>query len=489
MTTAALRGYVLEEVLAKLLHSSGYHLLTQADQDHDALKSGSNGLLVRGRGANHQADALGDLKVPIPFSLPVRLFVEAKFKKSRVGLEDVRNALAVVTDVNERHSTDSAKHLRIPLRRHHYRYSLFSTSGFTAAAEAFALTHQISLIDLQGPAFRPLRVLVRQAARDLLDLQRGAGAVGMPVGQVRAAIRSALETGAPVDLVRWTPMDAGLAPAGLPTHPLRRLATHLADEVAGLGLILGFLRAPFVLALKPDDVAAFEEWLADAGAVERITIRFAGREQAEGDWVIVPRTAPRRALLRFGVPPRLLAWLLSGEGDAKEVAQEFFSSIVVFGARGRSVELRLDERSRESQRYRGLSRREMYDALRVELADPTLAEAPPPQPRQQRLRGDHAVWNAGAVEELLRRLRHEGRTPQVRILGEAAQTGSISRQRILELSGQSTLHGVIKPIWRITTDLIVAGRLSPAAEPALMPASGRHRYVMPDDLATLLRDA
>jgi hypothetical protein len=128
----ALRGYVLEEVLARLLSESGYRLLLEDSEDADALRAGPHGLLARGRGSDHQADALGELLIPTPFSLPVRLFVEAKFRGKRIGISDVRNALGVVSDVNEHFASDARR--VFPLRRHHYRYALFSVSGFTAAA-------------------------------------------------------------------------------------------------------------------------------------------------------------------------------------------------------------------------------------------------------------------------------------------------------------------------------------------------------------------
>jgi hypothetical protein len=60
VSESALRGYVLEEILARLLSRSGYRLLVKASQDAAALRDGRHGLLVRGRGSDHQADALGD---------------------------------------------------------------------------------------------------------------------------------------------------------------------------------------------------------------------------------------------------------------------------------------------------------------------------------------------------------------------------------------------------------------------------------------------
>src|SRR5262245_9185203 len=116
-----LRGYVLEEVLARLLRDNGYSLLVDASQDRDALTQGADGLLGRGRCTDPQLDALGELLIPTPFSLPLRLFAEAKFMNKKVDITVVRNALGVLSDVNEHHRKDVEHHF--PLRRYHYRYA------------------------------------------------------------------------------------------------------------------------------------------------------------------------------------------------------------------------------------------------------------------------------------------------------------------------------------------------------------------------------
>jgi hypothetical protein len=502
-TAAALRGYLLEEVLAKLLADSGYSLLTCEDQDQDALKAGRHGLLVRGRGANHQADALGDLKVPIPFSLPVRLFVEAKFKDPKVGLRDVRNALAVVTDVNERHNTDGARRLRLPFRRYHYRYSLFSMSGFSGPAEEFALAHQISLIDLQGPAFDGLRNIVSRTAEGLLELQARENIPTLPTGQIRTALRLALETIRPAPgRARVDVPDAGIQalrrateqPVLLPEAPLQRLADSLAQQIGESGLILGFLKAPFLLALQPDDVEQFQQWLRGAAAVVNMNIRFAPGGPVDGDWVVIPQGAPRGAMLRFGVPARLLEWLVSGDADpsnqAAEVKREFFSSMTIFDREGRSVELRLNRRQSESLTGPPMPGRTRYDALREELADPHLPEAP----RRPVGRRDvpHGFWTAHAARELLHRLRGEGRVAQVQVLRAAAHTGSITRRQFFEVTGyppERGLRGIRRPILRITADLVAAGILPPGVEPALARPQSQQdlAFVMPPDLAAILR--
>jgi hypothetical protein len=150
----ALAGYLLEEALAQLLRHNGYRLLSTADEDPFALREAGHGLLVRGRGADHQADALGELLMPSPFSLPVRLFVEGKNRGAKVSLAEVRNAHGTISDVNEHYSSQLAGAKSRPQRRYQYRYALFSAKGFKADAQGYALAQQISLIDLGRPSSR-----------------------------------------------------------------------------------------------------------------------------------------------------------------------------------------------------------------------------------------------------------------------------------------------------------------------------------------------
>jgi hypothetical protein len=493
ISPAALSGYLLEEVLAKMLASSGYRLLVDAEQDHDALTVGKHGLLVHGRGADHQADALGDLAVPIPFSLPVRLFLEAKFKGQPVGLTDVRNALAVVTDVNERYSTDGAQGLRLPFRRYHYRYSLFSMSGFTGPAQDFALAHQISLVDMQGAAFEGLREMITQATNELLELAARSNITVLPTQQARMVVRVALGT-----------MDGRhVAPEAdahnlLPERPLRALADALARQVSGDRLVLGFLKAPFLLALQPDDVHEFKHWLRHAPAHVEVRIRFARGGPVEGDWVIIPDGAPRGARLRFGIPARLLEWLVSGEALPAELAaqakQEFFSSVVIFYHTGRSVELRLIRPNAGWLTRDASPTLSRYDQLKEDLTDPDLPE--PPIWRRRDADATHTTgsWTTGAAGELLRRLEDEGWVAQTLVLRAVAINGGrITRQQIFSAAGFSaerTLRGFLRPVERITSDLESEGRLQPEVAPALKrepPTGSELVFVSPPVLVRVLR--
>ena len=184
----ALRGYVFEEVLAKLFQGSGYDLLVSADQDPSALVSGSNGLRIRGRGADHQVDVLGQLATRIPFTFPLRLFIEAKFKTAKIGLPEVRNAVGVLNDVNEHYSTAVANKR---YKRYDYRYLLVSASGFTKDAEQYSMAQRVSLIDFGGPAFADIVQHVDRITKSLYSLAANTAVSSFPVEQMREAMRRA----------------------------------------------------------------------------------------------------------------------------------------------------------------------------------------------------------------------------------------------------------------------------------------------------------
>jgi hypothetical protein len=152
------KGKVLEEVLAYLIRNAGYQLLVDPAQDPTELARRGNGLVVKGRGAVHQADVLGQLSWIPAFTFPIRLFVEAKWhENAKTGLPEVRNAVGVLQDVNQNFTTRSGPRNPIPIKRFTYCYSLFSTTGFSKPAQDMALAHLVSLIDLSGPEFSGLR--------------------------------------------------------------------------------------------------------------------------------------------------------------------------------------------------------------------------------------------------------------------------------------------------------------------------------------------
>ena len=161
------RGYLLEIVVSKLIEINGYDVINVADNDEIVKRS--NGLNVRGRGGYHQFDTLGRFRITPPFAYPLRLFVEAKFYDSRVGIEKVRMGVGVLEDVNTNYSTVKMNLEELSVEKYQYHYAIFSTSGFTEDAQRFAIAHKISLIDLSGDEYRNIVDLIRRIVEKLFS--------------------------------------------------------------------------------------------------------------------------------------------------------------------------------------------------------------------------------------------------------------------------------------------------------------------------------
>lgn len=513
-----LSGYLLEEVLVHLLRGNGYTLLKQVADDPDALVMKSNGLRVRGRGAEHQADALGELRVPVPFSLPIRLFVEAKNRGKESGLGDARNAHGVIHDVNERFSTEAMWGYTHPLRRHRYCYALFSTGGFSSDAQFFALAHQLSLIDLSGPDFKHLRDLVDEAtkelhgaAEDTFRLKR------FPVGRMRALLREALDR--LDDVIEDVIEDAVELAAPRPTQKRsvgREFDTYLSEwarrftlrlnQAAGVeSLLLGFPPAPFILVLNPTDLGAFEEYVGRHGPNIDVDIHFQTETGLGGDWTVTPSADPGAFYLSFGLPGALEKWLLSvpANSRATKIAQAketLFAHIDLF------LENRLVRLTYTPTPLRPLIRREATNArspstLRTKLKTPP--DAPRRPPKEERplpsetqhhpvVDDSHSGWNEVAAESLMRQLR--GRVDrQAELLRAAAEHGgTLSRSQVYEIAEfpeARTLRGLTRPSRRITAELIAGGHLSSDAGPpfvAHLEKGFATHFTMPQDLVDIL---
>lgn len=148
-----LKGYLLEDAVQKLLEVNGYGVITETGFNIEKLH---NGLNVMGRSSSYPFNSLGQLKWTLPFSNPTRLFVEAKFRENKVGVDLIREAIGVLTDINQNYSTVKLKDDRLNISIFDYHYIVFSTSGFTEEAYKMALAHKIYLIDLSGKEYTEL---------------------------------------------------------------------------------------------------------------------------------------------------------------------------------------------------------------------------------------------------------------------------------------------------------------------------------------------
>lgn len=293
-----LGGYLLEEVVAWMLKSSGYRLLTNATQDQIELVERSNGLRVRGRGAEHQADVLGELAYVPPFSLPLRMFVEAKcYKSNPVDLADVRNAHGVIHDVNQNWT---ASHRPGPPRqRYHYLYALFSTSGFTSDAQRYAQAHQLVLVDLSASAFRPLRKKLAEVSRQMVRAAEEDGLTTFPLREVRAEIRRALGTSS----------HSERASEGFLQGRISSIVDEFASFITGdwrAKMLLGFPAAPIILAMfVPNMQAALASLLENP--TQRVRLSHIGRTETAGTWIA--SSEDQRLEFQFAIPNGIESWI------------------------------------------------------------------------------------------------------------------------------------------------------------------------------------
>jgi hypothetical protein len=321
---AALRGYLLEESLAWLLRFTGYELLVHASEDPNELVMTGDTLLVRGRGARHQVDVLGEFPFTPAFSMPVRLFLEAKYHQQPCGLDLVRNAHGVVYDVNENFMAQPGSR---PRQRYRYCYALFSASGFTAEAQKYALAHQISLVDLSGASFEWLLGAVGSTAWTLAqgnDVPRP-----FPVTWLRMRLRQLLET-APPNLLPQAPQ---------PEIRFRQRAEPVIEQfVASLHhhsqseLLLGFPSAPFVLALAAPDHERFVSF-AESMPDHAVRLRRVGSGRA-AEWSVSPQTDGQAYELTFRLPEHIEDWISDNAGKERprtaEVKQQFLAVITIY---------------------------------------------------------------------------------------------------------------------------------------------------------------
>jgi len=306
------------------MRHSGYDLLVDASQDPDELLMHGSELRVRGRGTSHQVDVLGEFAFTPPFSLPVRLFLEAKHYTQKCGLNVVRNAHGVLADVNQNYVSHAGGR---PRRRFQYCYALFSASGFSPDAEAFAIAHQISLVDLATPSFRWLLDAVAACADQLYQAAVARSLATFPVKDARRRLRHLLDT-SPVA------MPTAMAPRSERTYAqaLTDFAA-LLQQHSEVELLIGFPPAPFILPLVVNDRAAFVSY-ATRHPSHMISIR-RRREGATPEWTataVDDHTAAYR--LSFALPAGIEEWIAENEdrrrSRARMIKNDFLATITIY---------------------------------------------------------------------------------------------------------------------------------------------------------------
>lgn len=358
----SLRGYLLEEALAYLIKNTGYTLLVDKSQDTSGeLKKRRNGLVVIGRGGEHQVDVLGQLSWIPAFTFPIRLFVEAKFRTAKTGIGVVRSAVGIIEDLNQNFSP--MRNTRILINRYNYNYALFSTSGFSKDAVNMAIAHRISLIDLSGPEFSDLRNMIEQVADNIIEYyakredtanntienEDDSLSRNSFITQLRMFIRQQLGTW-PVGVIEnqhWRGQDEGILLDGF----LGELISFLRHYNE---LFVGMANGPFMLVLKADNVNDFISY-GKEHPTHKVKIHWSPNDHGGRKWYIRPVYRHFRDYqLTFTVPKMLGDWIFKSNNSicrALDAKEKFLSNITIYRSSEDKDELyRLIYSSEDTQR-------------------------------------------------------------------------------------------------------------------------------------------
>lgn len=284
---------LLEEVLLHLLRVSGYQPVGAVQSD-PTLGLGPSGLIVKGRGTDHQIDAVADFAVQQPFAYVQRLLVEAKCYDAgkRVELPVLRNAVGVLKDVSEFWIRQGGVPGRRtpPTPRYHYQCAVFSATGFTGPAQDFAFTQDIFPISLENSrSFNRVIEAVRATA-DSLD-QTG---VGTKLSGLRKRVREDLSS---------LSGGGGIASDHAPFE-------QIVDVCRGMsGGLLASLGGQFPVFLSPATGIRVEELQT------RLEVRITWDDNG---WYVNERSPDSRRLFSLDIPRQLfLHYANSGRLSSK----------------------------------------------------------------------------------------------------------------------------------------------------------------------------
>jgi hypothetical protein len=342
MHISAARGAILEELVLHLLALVGYRVVKA---DAEGTREGHSGLEVKGRGAWHQIDALAAFDRTPAFMYPLRLMVEAKCYSANAPVEIgvVRNSVGVLKDIVENFFTfrpSEGDQTEIPVPRFNYHAAIFSTSGYSSAAQRYAMAHQVFLIQYSRirvlePVIQGLLALNQShlSKKDALPNHKTMSAL------LREELRQMLTHGE----VPVSSQFNILNPAGR-RHVRENIVTPLlAIHGSYFGMLQG--RWPMhLLAYKSLPPTAFADQ-------DEVLCRLYGRESDR--WAFVPVNAqegdPNWFRLEFDIPAEILEMVEAARDDKVAIAnvkKEQFSTLDLAGKIDgilRQIRLRVDE--------------------------------------------------------------------------------------------------------------------------------------------------
>lgn len=320
------QGMLLEESLLYLLRFCGYTPITGVGKDH-TLKKGRAGLEVRGRGENHQIDAIADFRVPQPFSNPSRLLIEAKFKDRRIGINVVRNAVGVLKDVSEYWATG-----RPPQKcpRYHYQYAILASSGFSKQAEQYAAAQDVYLIPFaKGGFFTPVLDAIAALQPNGENTERTRRMeLPMSLSTLRRMVRDVLNE----RNVEWRRRDERI-----PTQ--MNMVIRAVREIEFSILAVTLNRLPLVLVPSPG--------VSLADLRDTVYVRIYWNDEG---WYLEEANARQRKLFSFDLPEALFKQYAEQNRLSPERAVQLkgealaqLDALIVQDGRTRLIQFRLDQ--------------------------------------------------------------------------------------------------------------------------------------------------
>lgn len=327
ISISALKGFMLEEVLSKLLENSGYTLISKKvlnyPETYPEFVLRGNGLNIKGRGGTHQADVLGQFPISIPFNYPIRLFVEAKFRKRKTDIDIVRSGIGILTDLNANYQTIDLKGEELLIQRFSYQYAIFSASGFSDNAIKLAIAYKITLIDLRGREYFDLLNTIDEVAH---RLHRDMVSEKIFIGEIRKIIRSRLFNERVLDIERIINLE----------H-LNEILTPLYNIISEYeDLYLASVNSPFSILIKPSAPREFRDFIREVReSTFEVNIRWGFHES--NFWKIYIRNFRENGLtFTFYLPETIEDYIFNRQNHSDVLAnalnakEQFFESMVFY---------------------------------------------------------------------------------------------------------------------------------------------------------------
>ena len=336
MSLSSNKGAILEEVILHLLDKLGFRIVAAGEE---GTRKGSAGTEVQGRGEWHQIDAFAAFDYTPAFIYPLRLLFEAKCysKKFQIGVDVVRNAVGVLKDISENYFSFSSSPRTVEpvmVPRFNYVSAIFSTSGYSATAQRYAIAHQIFLVQYRN------NYLFAPISQGLIALKKGDFKPGFCTSKdstkkVRCYVRWKL--GNQGDQVENPFSESGS----------QRFSENIFKPVQKIGgSYFGMLQGRWPLHLLsteplPNDLFA-----------DRDTIPCEVYGRNGKTWSFVPlnvsQNSPSWFRLEFDLPDKIARLVEEAEGDRQTIANlksEHFSFITLSGMIGgvrRQLRLKMD---------------------------------------------------------------------------------------------------------------------------------------------------